>query len=64
MSDLKGDLLAIDGVGEATAEKILAVVEEYQETEKLQEAIAYLEAGNTDYAKKYIKKAIEGEQWS
>jgi len=57
---LKDDLLAIDGVGEATADKILAVVEEHQGTENLQEAIAYLDAGRPDYAQKYIKKAIEG----
>jgi endonuclease III-like uncharacterized protein len=64
MSDLKDDLLAIDGVGETTAEKILTVVEAHQETENLEEAIAYLEAGNTEYAKKYIIRTLEGEQWS
>jgi hypothetical protein len=64
MSELKDDLLAIDGVGEATADKMLAVVEEHQETGNLEEAIAYLEAGRPDYAQKYIRKAIEGEQWS
>jgi len=64
MSELKDDLLAIDGVGEATAEKILAVVEHHRETGNLEEAIAYLDAGNTEYAKKYIIRTLEGEQWS
>ena len=64
MSDLKDDLVAIDGVGEKTAEKILDVVEAHHETEHLEEAIAYLEAGQTGYAKKYIRKALEGKEWS
>lgn len=64
MSELKDDLLAIDGVGEATAEKILAIVESHRETENLEKAIAYLEAGQTGYAKKYISRTLEGEEWS
>lgn len=41
MSDLKGDLEAIDGVGEKTAAKILDVLDDHGATES--ETSAYLE---------------------
>lgn len=56
--ELKDDLTSISGVGEATAEKIMAVVDtpEGDVEENVSEAIAYLEAGRPGYALKYLKR--------
>ena len=62
MSDLYDELTDIDGVGDATAEKILAVVDAYSTTteveDNLRQAHDYWQSGKPGYAGKYIKRAI------
>jgi len=58
-SELKTELMQIRGIGEAKSEQILAVVAEYGDTtntENVQEAIDYIEAGHPQYALKYLKE--------
>lgn len=62
MSDLETNLQAIDGVGEATAEKIMAVLEEYTETpEEIQKAYEYAQEGKADMAASYLNKVLDDE---
>jgi len=62
MSDLYDELTDIDGVGDATAEKILAVIDAYSTSEgvedNVRQAYDYWESGKPGYAGKYIKRAI------
>lgn len=57
--DLKSGLMAIDGVGEATAEKILDVLGDYDTTENpyLQKARDAARAGNDRQAAIYLRRA-------
>jgi len=63
MPDLKAELMEIKGVGEATAETILEVLEATESNEavreNLQEALDYLEIGRPDHAKEYVEQAVE-----
>jgi len=66
MSDLYDDLLAIDGVGEATANKVHEVYQQhgYGDTneelaQNLRQALDYYDVGNYEYAGKYLKRAEE-----
>ena len=57
--DLRTALLAIDGVGEATADKIEAAIAEHgTDVGDLREALDYLEAGEPGYASKYVRRAL------
>jgi len=62
MSDLYDELTDIDGVGEATAEKILAVVDGYNTPDDVEDnvrkAFDYWESGKPGYAGKYLKRAL------
>lgn len=64
MSDLYDDILAIDGVGEKTAHKVQEVYQQHgygepsEELEQnLRQALDYYNAGNYEYAGKYLKRA-------
>jgi len=61
MSDLKGELMEIKGVGEATAEEVMNVLEETQSNETvaslLADALSYYEDGRPGYAKTYVQEA-------
>ena len=60
--DLRTALLAIDGVGEATADKIEAAIAEHgtdADSDDLREALAHCEAGNAGYAAKYVRRALD-----
>jgi DNA-binding LacI/PurR family transcriptional regulator len=66
MSDLHDDLLSIDGVGEATAHKVQEVCQQHgygepsdELAQNLRQAIDYYDAGNYEYAGKYLKRAEE-----
>ena len=57
---VRDDLTEINGVGEATADKILEIVgDDTQAKEHLETAIEYYEAGQDGYAKGYVYKAFE-----
>jgi len=66
MSDLKGELMEIKGVGEATAEEVMNVLEETQSNETvaslLADALSYYEEGSPGYARKYVEQAYEEVQ--
>ena len=66
MTDVKAELQAIRGVGEATAEEILAVLEETQGNEKvaslLAQALDYYADDRPGYAKKYVEQAYNEVQ--
>jgi len=64
MPDLYDDLLSIDGVGEATANKVQDVYDEHgygepsdELEQNLRQALDYYNAGNYEYAGKYLKRA-------
>lgn len=60
--DLKADLQDIDGVGEATAEKILDVLADHGVGERsryLEKALDAADAGNDREAALYLRRAEE-----
>jgi len=59
MSDLRDDLQSIDGVGEATAEKIMAVLEDHDTGSDpyVEQAITAADAGNDHKALTYLQRA-------
>jgi len=61
MSDLKDDLLAIDGVGPKTADQIVEVVDtdNTAAVELLADALEYFERGNPAYARNRVEDAYE-----
>ncbi len=66
MSELKDALTDIKGVGPATADSILEVLEEHGGSEAdtqtkslIKNALDYIEEGNPDYARKYLERALE-----
>ena len=62
MSDLHDDLLAIDGVGPKTANRIVEVVDAQDNTEAvklLADALEYFERDNPAYARNRVKDAYE-----
>ena len=63
MPDLKAELMEIKGVGEATADTILEVLEATESNEavreNLHEAFDYLKIGRPDHAKEYVEQAVE-----
>ena len=61
MSDLKDDLLAIDGVGPKTAKQIEAVVDtdNTEAVELLADALEYFERDNPAYARNRVEDAYE-----
>lgn len=61
MSDVKAELMEIDGVGEVTAEKILEVVEdsggdEYEAA--CRDALDKLEEGHASHAEGHLRNAL------
>jgi recombinational DNA repair protein RecR len=61
MSDLREQLLEIDGVGPKTAEQIEAVVDTdtTEAVELLADALEYFERGNPAYARNRVEDAYE-----
>jgi recombinational DNA repair protein RecR len=61
MSDLRGDLLEIDGVGPKTAKQIEAVVDtdNTEAVELLADALEYFERDNPAYARNRVRDAYE-----
>jgi len=61
MSDLREDLLAIDGVGPKTAKQIEAVVDtdNTEAVDLLADALEYFERGNPAYARNRVEDAYE-----
>lgn len=62
MADLREELQTINGVGEATADAILDVLDEYGSddlTGLIEQAYDYHEAGQHEYARKYVRRAYE-----
>ena len=61
MSDLKEDLLAIDGVGPKTAKQIEAVVDtdNTEAVDLLADALEYFERDNPAYARNRVEDAYE-----
>lgn len=66
MSDLYDDLLSIDGVGEKTAHKVQEVYAEHgygepsdELEQNLRQALDYYDAGNYEYAGKYLQRVKE-----
>jgi len=63
MSDIEAELMDINGVGEATAEKILDVMNGSGVSERLREnvieAYEHYEAGQESYAGKFLTRAYE-----
>lgn len=64
--DLRKELQEIDGVGEKTADKIMDVLDGYQEEtvpDDLEDAIMdmwdYYDAGEHEYAGEYLKDIVE-----
>jgi len=62
--DLRDALTDIGGVGESRADEIMALLESHETSsdldgvgEKLDEALAYAEAGRPDYAMKFVRQA-------
>ena len=59
---MRDELLDIDGVGPATADKIEAIVTENGSADvadDLEAAVDYLDAGRPGYAEKYVRRAYE-----
>jgi endonuclease III-like uncharacterized protein len=59
---LKDELTQIRGIGDATADEVLAVVDDYGESDAeslLQEAIDYYNEGKPWYARKFVEEAKE-----
>jgi len=64
MSDLESDLKDIRGIGDAKAEEIIAVVEDYngtddELTENIKQAWDYYQDGQESYAGKFLRRAYE-----
>jgi len=62
MSDLSDELQTIDGIGEKTAEKIVAVVESHGETElpdAVYSAFEHAEDGNARMAASYLSQVVD-----
>ena len=61
MSDLREDLLEIDGVGPKTAKQIAEVVDtdNTEAVELLADALEYFERGNPAYARNRVEDAYE-----
>lgn len=62
MSDLRENLLAIDGVGPKTANQIVEVVDAQDNTEAVEllaDALEYFERDNPAYARSRVKDAYE-----
>jgi hypothetical protein len=61
MSDLREDLLAIDGVGAKTAKQIEAVVDtdNTEAVELLADALEYFDRDNPAYARNRVEDAYE-----
>lgn len=61
MSELRDDLLGIDGVGPSTADAVLDVLEEYQPDayEAAEEALGYAEEGHASYAAKILRRVVD-----
>ena len=61
MSDLREDLLAIDGVGPKTAKQIEAVVDtdNTEAVDLLADALEYFERDNPAYARNRVEDAYE-----
>lgn len=59
----KEELQEISGVGEATADKILDVVDEHSTNsdsqEAIQNAVDELDEGRPGYARKFLERALE-----
>lgn len=57
---LKAELQEIDGVGEVTAEKVIAIVEanetDSQAQELVEKALSELDEGRPGYARKYLER--------
>ena len=62
MSDLKDQLTEINGVGDATADKILEVVDEHGESdlpEAVYSAFEHAEDGNARMAASYLAQVVD-----
>ena len=62
MSDLKDELTEISGVGEKTAEKIVAVVDEHGDSdlpEAVYSAFEHADDGNARMAASYLSQVID-----
>ncbi len=59
MSDLKAELMDINGVGEATADKILAIVEPNTQSGYMELAIEEAQERNYQKAGMYLARATE-----
>jgi len=65
MTELEDALTDIRGVGDATAEEIMSVVDEHGDggsvelEETLRDAVSYYEQGDYGYAEKYLYRALE-----
>ena len=65
MSDLRDELMQIQGVGEARADEIIEIVERHKTgsadevVATLQQAVDYDEQGDTDYAMKYVRRSLD-----
>ena len=60
---LEAELTEINGVGEATAAKIMEIVDDTDASdakENLEDALDYFDAGNPEYAEKFVRRAYEG----
>ena len=59
---MRDALLGIDGVGPATADKIMEIVAENGSADvadDLEAAVDYLDAGRPGYAEKYVRRAYD-----
>jgi len=63
---LRSELKDIDGVGDATADKILEIVEPHIQSEltthHITEALEYLEDNRTGQAKQHLFEALDSEE--
>lgn len=65
-TDLRDDLTEIHGVGDATADEILAVLDEHGQggvpdtvRDHIQEAHDHHQAGEHEYAAKFVRRAVD-----
>jgi len=62
---LKDALQEIRGIGESKADEIMTVFEDYQQEQgedyppEVVEALDYLESGNPEYAKKFLRRVVD-----
>ena len=60
---LKDDLTDIQGVGDATADKIMTVFEDYQSepeaVEAIEKALEYFDQGDYTYGEKFLRRVVE-----